>query len=147
MPPRDDNNSTDLYIPSTLLALIFIIFINISYGFSFLYNIVGSFYGNEQRVNYNACVEIFILFRFHPEVLGITATSCVMALAIEVILIKLGCYLLGIGGEIHFLDFIAFSGYKFCILIVSLAATVFGRSIKYCAFGYCIIAYGFFLVS
>ena len=88
-----------------------------------------------------------LLFRFHPEVLGMTATNCIMALAVEVILIKLGCYLLGIGGEIHFLDFCSYSGYKFCILIVSLAAGIFGKMIKYCVFVYTILAYGFFLVN
>lgn len=87
------------------------------------------------------------LFRFHPEILGMTATSCMMALIIEVILIKLGCYLLGIGSEIHFLDFFAYCGYKFCILILSLGASIFGKTIKYCVFGYCTLAYGFFLVK
>lgn len=76
-----------------------------------------------------------------------TATSCIMALIVEVILIKLGCYLLGIGNEIHFLDFMAYCGYKYCILIVSLAASAFGKTIKYCVFCYCILSYGFFLVS
>lgn len=70
-----------------------------------------------------------------------------MALIVEVILIKLGCYLLGIGNEIHFLDFMAYCGYKYCILIVSLAASAFGKTIKYCVFCYCILSYGFFLVS
>lgn len=70
-----------------------------------------------------------------------------MALIVEVILIKLGCFLLGIGSEIHFLDFFSYSGYKFCILIVSISAGIFGKPIKYCIFGYSIIAYGFFLVK
>jgi protein transport protein YIF1 len=70
-----------------------------------------------------------------------------MTLAVEVILIKLGCYLLGIGSEIHFLDFCSYSGYKFCILIVCLAAGIFGKMIKYCVFAYSILAYGFFLVT
>ena len=89
---------------------------------------------------------VFLTLRFHPEVLGITATSCIMALVIEVILVKLGCYLLGFGNEIHFLDFFSYCGYKFCILIASLAAGAFGKTIKYGVFAYCIIAYGFFLV-
>lgn len=86
-------------------------------------------------------------YRFHPEVLGMTATNCIMALVVEVILIKLGCYLIGIGSEIHFLDFFSYFGYKFCILIVSVAAGIFGKNIKYCAFAYSIVAYGFFLVK
>lgn len=76
-----------------------------------------------------------------------TATSCIMALVVEVILIKLGCYLLGIGNEIHFFDFISYCGYKFCFLIVSLAAGAFGKTVKYCVFVYCMLAYGFFLVK
>lgn len=70
-----------------------------------------------------------------------------MALIVEVILIKLGCYLLGIGSEIHFLDFFSYSGYKFCILILSISASILGKTMKYCVFGYSIIAYGFFLVN
>lgn len=76
-----------------------------------------------------------------------TATSCMMALVVEVILIKLGCYLLGIGNEIHFFDFISYCGYKFCYLILTLASGAFGKTIKYSVFVYCILAYGFFLVK
>ncbi len=75
-----------------------------------------------------------------------TATSCIMGLFVEVFLIKLGCYIFSIGGEIHFLDFFAYAGYKFCILIASSAASAFGSLVKYCAFVYCAIAFGFFLV-
>lgn len=98
-----------------------------------------------RNVRYNLSILTYFV-SFHPDVLGMTATSCIMALIIEVLLIKLGCYLLGIGSEIHFLDFISYSGYKFCILITSLVASVFGKVIKYCVFGYCVVAYGFFLV-
>lgn len=85
-------------------------------------------------------------FRFHPELLGVMATSCIMGVIVEVVLIKLGCYLLSIGSEMHVLDFFAFSGYKFCILIVGLCGGAFGKMIKYCVFGYCLLCYGFFLV-
>lgn len=87
-----------------------------------------------------------LLYSFHPEVLGMTATTCIIAWIVEVLFIKLGCYLLGIGSEIHFLDFIAYSGYKFCILIVSISSGIFGKTIKYCVFGYSVLAYGLFLV-
>ena len=121
------------------------LFLIFSHGPCFLYNFSGTNNGNEQ------CVKLLFnrpykFFRFHPEVLGLTSTNCVMALTVEVILIKFGCYLLGIGSEIHFLDFCSYSGYKFCILIACLAAGIFGNTVKYCVFAYSILAYGFFLV-
>ncbi len=76
-----------------------------------------------------------------------TATSCIMGLGFEVFIIKLGCYLLSIGGEVHFLDFFAYAGYKFCALIASCAAGAFGSVIKYSVFIYTSLAFGLFLVS
>jgi hypothetical protein len=70
-----------------------------------------------------------------------------MGLFFEVFLIKLGCYIFAIGGEIHFLDFFAYAGYKFCILIASSVASAFGYFFKYSVFVYCSAAFGFFLVS
>jgi hypothetical protein len=70
-----------------------------------------------------------------------------MALGIEVLLIKLGCYILTVGEELHALDFMALAGYKFCIMIASTAAGQFGTLAKYSAFLYCSVAYGMFLVN
>lgn len=86
------------------------------------------------------------IFSFHPELLGITATSCIMSVGIEIFLIKLGCYILNIGEGVHTFDFLAFSGYKFCPLMASSLAGMWGRLPKHSVFGYCSLAYGLFLV-
>src|SRR5215212_3162809 len=52
-------------------------------------------------------------FRFHPEVLGINATTGLLLVIFELLFIKIGCYLLNITSEAHLLDFLSYSGYKF----------------------------------
>jgi len=51
--------------------------------------------------------------RFTPEVLGLTATSAFAVTIFEVVVIKMGCYLLSIGNEVALADLFALSGYKF----------------------------------
>ena len=50
---------------------------------------------------------------FTPEVLGITATSSIALTVVEVILIKIGCYLLNVGSGVAVSELIAVTGYKF----------------------------------
>ena len=57
---------------------------------------------------------------FQPEVLGKTATSSLVVVITEILILKLGCYLLGISNQSQLLDLIAYSGYKF----VGMIATV-----------------------
>jgi len=70
-------------------------------------------------------------FRFTPEVLGITATSGIGMLAFEVVLIKLGFYLLN-ALTVPILDIVAYCGYKYVgITITILGGLIFGRLAYY----------------
>lgn len=58
---------------------------------------------------------------FQPEVLGKTATSALVVVITEILVLKLGCYLLGISNQSQLLDLIAYSGYKFVGMIATVA--------------------------
>jgi protein transport protein YIF1 len=58
---------------------------------------------------------------FQPELLGYTASIGLMVVIVEIIGLKLGCYLLGISNQSQLLDLIAYSGYKFVGIIVTIA--------------------------
>lgn len=90
LPPRDDINAPDLYIP--LMAFV-------------TYVLVQSLVSG-----LNA--------EFTPDVLGASATAGLLALAYEVLVLKLGFYLMGTGVSIGLLDAIALSGYKFVFIII-----------------------------
>ena len=64
--------------------------------------------------------------QFDPRILGETATKAFGLLFLEFVCIKLGCYLLGIGEEGTVLDLVAYEGYKFVGVIVSLVAGLLG---------------------
>jgi hypothetical protein len=51
--------------------------------------------------------------RFHPEILGISATKAFAVLALEYAFVKLGCYFLNIQGTSQSFDLVAYGGYKF----------------------------------
>lgn len=60
---------------------------------------------------------------FQPELLGYTATTAIFICALEIAGLKLGCYLLSISNESQLLDLIAYSGYKFLGVIVTLVVS------------------------
>jgi hypothetical protein len=84
---------------------------------------------------------------FHPELLGYTASSALGAVVFELVGLRLGCYLLNIGNS-QLLDLVAYSGYKFVGIIISIAATsLFGKGwFSWLVFAYCYSAQAFFLV-
>lgn len=92
LPPRDDLNSPDMYIP--LMALVTYILLS---------TILSSLHG-----------------AFEPELLGYNSTFAFFIVIIEIALLKLGCYLLSISNESQLLDLVAYSGYKFVGSIVTL---------------------------
>lgn len=99
LPPRDDINAPDLYIP-TMSFVTYILLL----GF-----VMGSAY------------------RFTPEVLGKTATSGLIVLGVEVFAIKFGLYLLN-AFTVSFLDLISYCGYKYVgIVLTILGGFIFGR--------------------
>jgi len=119
LPPRDDLNAPDMYIP--LMSLVTYILLS-----ALLYGLSGT---------------------FHPELLGYTATSALAAVGLEILGLKLGCYLLSIGNS-QLLDLVAYSGYKFVGTIISIVAGAFFGSglISWLVFLYCFNANAFFLL-
>lgn len=84
---------------------------------------------------------------FHPELLGYTASSALGAVILEIAGIKLGCYLLSIGGS-QLLDLVAYSGYKFVGVAASVLCTALvGRgAVSWAVFVYVYAANAFFLL-
>lgn len=93
LPPRDDINSPDMYIP--VMALV---------TYVLLSTLLAGLRG-----------------QFQPELLGYTATTAGVVVFLEIMLLKLGCYFLSISNESQLLDLVAYSGYKFVGVIVTVA--------------------------
>ena len=85
--------------------------------------------------------------KFHPEVLGLTASTALAAVIIELVALKLGCYLLSISNS-QLLDLVAYSGYKFVGITVSILFTaLMGKGwISWLVFAYAYLANAFFLL-
>ncbi|MCJ1228234.1 hypothetical protein MMC12_004895 [Toensbergia leucococca] len=90
--PRDDLNSPDMYIP----VMAFVTYILIS---TLLAGLRGA---------------------FHPEVMGLTATAAFAVVVVEILGLKFGTYILSISNDSQLLDLVAYSGYKFVGVIVTL---------------------------
>ncbi|KAK7528302.1 ER to Golgi transport protein Yif1 [Phyllosticta citricarpa] len=125
LPPREDINSPDMYIP----VMAFVTYILLS---TLLAGIRGA---------------------FHPELLGITATKGFAVVLFEILGLKLGCYFLSISNDSQLLDLVAYSGYKFVGIIVTLiVAEVFNKGqgsggwVGWVVFFYTFMALAFFLL-
>lgn len=125
LPPRDDLNSPDMYIP----VMAFVTYILLS---TLLAGLRGA---------------------FHPEVMGLTATAAFAVVAVEILGLKFGTYILSISNDSQLLDLVAYSGYKFVGVIVTLVvAEVLNRGqgtggwAGWTVFMYCFLANAFFLV-
>jgi hypothetical protein len=91
---------------------------------------------------------------FQPELLGYTASTAFAIVLFEILGLKLGCYLLSISNESQILDLLAYSGYKFVGIIISLALGALfsggkgsGGWAGWLVFAYTFFANAFFLVS
>jgi len=89
-PPRHDVNSPDLYIPVMGLVT-YIIAVGIYHGWT---------------------------SSFKPELLGRTASSGLVLVALEVFVLKLGFYLLD-GPRASLIDFVCYSAYKYVGIVVT----------------------------
>lgn len=92
--------------------------------------------------------------QFQPELFGYIATIALVAVVVEILGLKLGCYLLSISNESQLLDLVAYSGYKFVgvIVTISVAEIVNGGKgtggwIGWAVFIYTFLANSLFLVS
>jgi hypothetical protein len=54
-----------------------------------------------------------VRYSFTPDALGITSTTALFIVAMEVLFFKFGCYLLNVQTDASFLDLTAYCGYKF----------------------------------
>ncbi|KAG0202803.1 hypothetical protein BGX28_004784 [Mortierella sp. GBA30] len=120
LPPRDDLNAPDMYIP-VMAFVTYVLLIGISEG-------------TENR--------------FRPEILGPTASSAMAVVLLEFVMIKLCIYLLNITSEVPILDLVAYSGYKFVGIIVSIIVRLSKAptSLFWTVFLYTGAATGFFLL-
>ncbi|KAJ7705271.1 YIF1-domain-containing protein [Mycena rosella] len=120
LPPREDVNSPDLYIP--LMALV-------------TYILLCAFHSGLQE-------------RFHPQVLGESASRALMVVMLDFVFVQLGCYFLNVQGPSQSIDVIAYGGYKFVGVIPTLLASFLklGGTLTFLTFLYFFAAIGFFLV-
>lgn len=126
LPPRDDINSPDMYIP--VMSLVTYILLS---------SAIAGFRG-----------------QFQPELLGLTASWALVVVIIEILILKLGCYFLSISNESQLLDLVAYSGYKFVGIIATIViAELFsggkgtGGWFGWSVFIYMFLANAFFIVS
>lgn len=91
--------------------------------------------------------------KFEPELLGYTATSGLAVVIVEIVALKLGCYLLSISSQSQLFDLIAYSGYKFVGIIVTVIVSETlnggkgtGGWIGWLVFAYTFLANSLFLV-
>ena len=126
LPPRDDLNSPDMYIP--IMSLITYILLS-----TVLAGIRGT---------------------FKPEILGSITSTSLVVIGVEILILRLAIYLLNITNESQLLDLAAYAGYKFVGVIVTLfLSEIFtgGRGtnnwVGWSIFLYTWMANSFFLVS
>lgn len=126
LPPRDDLNSPDMYIP--VMALVTYILLSV---------LLAGFRGN-----------------FHPELLGSITTTAIAVIIFEILCLKAATYILNINNESQLLDLVAYSGYKFVGIIVTMVASEIltpdrgtGSWVGWTMFIYTFLANAFFLVS
>lgn len=91
---------------------------------------------------------------FQPELLGYTASAAFAIVFLEILGLKLGSYLLSISNDSQLLDLVAYSGYKFVGITVTLVLSEIinrgqgtGGWVGWTIFGYTFLANAFFLVS
>ncbi|KIJ15732.1 hypothetical protein PAXINDRAFT_168772 [Paxillus involutus ATCC 200175] len=119
-PPRDDINCPDLYIP--LMALVTYILV--------------------------AALQTGLQERFHPQILGSSASRALVVVLLDFLFVKGGCYLLNVPGSGQVIDLIAYGGYKFVGVIITLLTGLIdpGTTIYSLVFLYAFASNAFFLL-
>ncbi|KAF2858051.1 YIF1-domain-containing protein [Piedraia hortae CBS 480.64] len=119
LPPREDVNAPDMYIP--LMAVVTYILLS---------TLIAGLNG-----------------QFEPQLLGITFSNAALIIVLELLVVWLGKYFLSINSDSQFYDLIAYSGYKFVGVIVTIAFTpISHRLLAWVVFGYTYFANAFFLL-
>lgn len=91
--------------------------------------------------------------KFEPQLLGITFSNASVIILLELVVLWLGRYFLNISSESQIYDLVAYSGYKFVGVIVTIALSAASNAgkgtggwIGWGVFGYTFMANAFFLV-
>ncbi|KAK1750224.1 putative hrf1 domain-protein [Echria macrotheca] len=92
LPPRDDINSPDMYIPVMSVVT-----------YIFLQTLIAGLRG-----------------KFQPELFGYIASTALAVVFFEILGLYLGCYFLSVSNQ-SLLDLVAYSGYKFVGVIVTIS--------------------------
>ncbi|CAL9707035.1 unnamed protein product [Knipowitschia caucasica] len=117
--PRQDVNAPDLYIP-TMAFITYILLAGMALG---------------------------IQKRFSPEVLGLCASTALVWIIIEVLVMLLSLYLLTVHSDLSTFDLVAYSGYKYVGMIFTvLCGLIFGSDGYYVALAWSSCALMFFIV-
>ncbi|GFR88305.1 protein YIF1B [Elysia marginata] len=117
--PRYEINAPDLYIPSMAFVTYLLV--------------AGMVLGTQDR--------------FTPEQLGTQASSALVWLIIEMLAFSLSLYVMNLKSGIKYLDIIAYCGYKFVGMTVSLLAGVMStNTVYYCVLLWFCLALVFFLM-
>lgn len=117
--PRHDVNAPDLYIP-TMAFITYILLAGMALG---------------------------IQKRFSPEVLGLCASTALVWIIIEVLVMLLCLYLLTVHTDLSTFDLVAYSGYKYVGMIFTVfCGLVFGSDGYYVALAWSSCALMFFIV-
>lgn len=87
--------------------------------------------------------------RFRPEILGVSASKALAVVILDFLFVKLGCYFLNIQGASQFVDIVAYGGYKFVGVTITVIVGLlgFGRTLYMTVFLYAFGANAFFMVS
>jgi len=116
--PRYEINAPDLYIPSMAFVT---------------YVLVCSYIMGTQN-------------RFTPEQLGMIASSTLVWLFIELIIVIMLMYVMGIAAQVKYLDLLALCGYKYVgMILAGLAGLLFKSFGYYCTLGYTSFSIAFYL--
>ncbi|KAK2848988.1 hypothetical protein Q5P01_008822 [Channa striata] len=119
LPPRQDVNAPDLYIP-TMAFITYVLLAGMALG---------------------------IQKRFSPEVLGLCASTALVWIIIEVLVMLLSLYLLTVHSDLSTFDLIAYSGYKYVgMIFIVLCGLLFGSDGYFVALAWSSCALMFFIV-
>lgn len=85
--------------------------------------------------------------KFTPEQLGIMASSALAYSIFELVIYSLILYITNIPTTLKTLDLLAFSGYKYAIIVTCILVSILFQKVGYyAALIYCSLSFGFFLV-
>jgi hypothetical protein len=116
--PRYEINSPDLYIP-TMAFVTYVL-------------VCGLIFGTQNR--------------FTPELLGMSASSGLVWLVLELVVIITTLYMTGISGNVRYLDLLALCGYKYVgMIVIAFAGLMFYLTGYWIALGWMSLSIAFFM--